>query len=211
MVREQGGRPHRMTVWCLLLGQDGEAWRGMSREKQRAALQPYVLEGESIRFSTNTGEAFIVPDGVGGMGRSDVAEFSLDELKAAQVARSHWANAQQKMERSAYQRGYAEASIDMAPRYVELERLVLDRALAPDASAQERRLAMAAWKDWKDRHMGKPVAPTEDVTARASEVSEWIAAEAPSVLPLSASWTVEGVAEEQRRLLEAGELVGDEG
>lgn len=210
MVREQGGRPHRMTVWCLLLDQPEDAWRGMSREKQRVALQPYVLEGESIRFSTNTGEAFIVPDGVGGMGRSEFAEFTLDELKAAQLAKSHWANAQQKMERTAYQRGYAEATIDMAPRYVELERLVLDRALAPDASAQERRMAMAAWKDWKDRHMGKPVAPTEDVTAKPSEIADWIASERPSTLPLSASWTIESVAEEQRLLLEAGELASDE-
>lgn len=195
---------------CLLAGREEEAWRSMSRDQQRKALEPFVVEGESIRFSTTSGEAFIIPDATGGMGRSDVAEFSLDELKAQAAAAAHWANAKQKLTRQAYQEAYAQASIDFGARYVELEHQVLDRALAPNASVQEVKLAMAAFKDWKDRHMGKPVAPTEDVTAKPSEIGEWIASEAPSVLPLSAEWTVETVAEEQRRELEAGTLGGEQ-
>lgn len=204
----QGGRPHRMTVMCLLAGREAEAWREMSREQQVVALRPFVLEGESIRFSSQTGEGFIVPDATGGMGQGDASSFSLDELKAAAAARAHWVDVSKKLERSAYQRAYAQASLDMAPRYVELENQVLDRALAADSTPAERRMAMAAWKDWKDRHMGKPVAPTEDVTAKPSEIGEWIALEAPEVLPLSAGWTVESVAEEQRKQLEAGTLDG---
>ena len=180
----------------------------MSREQQEVALRPFVLEGESVRFSSRTGEGFIVPDATGGMGRSEASEFSLGELRAAAAARAHWANVKARMTREAFQEAYAQATLDMAPRYVELEHQVLDRALAPDSTAAERRMAMAAFRDWKDRHMGKPVAPVEDVTAKASEVAEWIALEAPEVLPLSAGWTVEGVAEEQRRELEAGTLEG---
>lgn len=207
-VRDQGGRPHRMTVFCLLLDMPGDAWRGMSREEQEAKLRPFMLEDERIHWS-NDDEAFIVP--VSAVREPNPnSSMSLSELQAAQLARSHWANAAQKLERSAYQRGYAEATIDMAPRYVELERLVLDRALDPKATTAERKMAMAAFKDWKDRHMGKPVAPTEDVTAKPSEISDWIASEPPSVLPLSASWTVESVAEDQRRELEAGTLAVEE-
>jgi hypothetical protein len=178
----------------------------MSREQQSQRLKPFVVEGESIRFATSTGEAFIVPVATGGMGQTDASGMSLDELQAAAAARAHWSEVRSKLTRVAYQEAYAQATMDLAPRYVELETKVLDRALAVDSTAQERRLAMAAFKDWKDRHMGKPVAPTEDVTTKPSEIADWIASEAPSVLPLSASWTVEGVAEEQRLELEAGTL-----
>lgn len=205
MVKEAGGRPHRMMVVCLLAGREADAWRRMSRAQQEVALKPFVLEGERLHWSRE-GEGFIVSEEKGGMGQSEFSSFSLDELKAMAAAKAHWSKVKQGLSRQAYQEAYAQATLDMAPRYVELERKVLDRGLAPDASAQERRLAMAAWKDWKDRHMGRPVAPVEDVTTKGSEVADWIAAEAPSVLPLSAGWTVESVAEEQQALLEAGEL-----
>ncbi len=209
MFEEQGGRPHRTMVLCLLAGEGEDAWRGRGRAWQEKAMSPFLLEGEYLRFSRD-GEAFIVV-GDGLKVSSGAAGASLDELKAARAARAHWADVRGKLTREAYAQAYAQASLDFGQRYVELEHLVLERALKPGASAQEVRLAMNAFKDWKDRHMGKPVAPTEDVTARPSEISDFVAVEAPSVLPLSASWTVESVAEEQRLLLEAGGLDGGEG
>lgn len=208
-VQEQGGRPHRMTVFCLLLDMEAEAWRGMSRQVQEQRLLPFVLEGESIRFAPSTGEAFIVPDATGGMGQGDSHDMTLDELQAARVAQAHWSQVKQKLTAAAFQEAYTMATLDMAPRYVELENLVIDKALAPDATVAERRMAMSAWKDFKDRHMGKAVARVEDVTTKGSDVADWIASEPPSTLPLSASWTVESVAMEQQKLLEAGELKGD--
>ena len=205
-VEEQGGRPHRMTVMCLLVDKPGDAWRGMSHDQQRAALQPFVLEDECVRFS-NEGEAYIQPLG---RGQGEGSALTVDEARAAARAAAHWAGVAGKLKRSAYQEAYAAATAHLAGKYVMLEEAVLEKALASDASPAERRMALAMAKDWKDRHMGKPVAPTEDVSAGGgSEVSEWIAAEAPAVLPLSAGWTVESVAEEQRRMLEAGEIVGD--
>lgn len=207
-VQEQGGRPHRMTVWCLLVGLEADAWRHMSREQQVQRLERFVEEGERIHWS-NDGEASIVPIALGGMGQGDSHDLTLDELQAARVLAAHWSQVKQKLTAAAFQEAYTMATLDMAPRYVELENLVIDRALAEDATVAERRMAMSAWKDFKDRHMGKAVARVEDVTTKGSDVSDWIASEAPSVLPLSASWTPESVAEEQRLLLEAGELEGD--
>lgn len=210
-VQEQGGRPHRMTVYCLLLGQDGDAWKAMTREQQERALTPFLADGEYVRIMPSNGEAFIVSgDPKPNNGRTAASDFTLDELKAAAQARAHWAGVSAKMRREAYAEAYAQATLDMAPKYVELERKVLDRGLADDATPAERRMAMAAWKEWKHQHMGKPVAPTEDVTTRPSEIAEWMSSEAPKHLPLSADWTVESVAKEQLLELEAGTLEGGE-
>lgn len=209
MVVKQGGRPHRMMVWCLLLGLSPDAWRGMSREEQREKLLPFVMEGEVIRFTQQSGEGFIVPETTGGMGRSDVSDRSLDSLQMEAATRRSFERALGTMQRSAYQQAYAEATSDLAIMYVELERKVLMTALAEDASPAERKMAMAAWKDWKDRHMGKPVAPVEDVTTSATDIRTLMASAAPA-LPASSSWTVEQVAEEARRELEAGSFDGTE-
>lgn len=208
-VAEQGGRPHRMTVWCLLVGLDERAWSTMTRERQEERLRPFMVEGERIHWSGD-GEAFIVPIASGGMGQGEDHDLSLDELKSARLARAHWSQVAQKLTAAAFQEAYTMATLDMAPKYVALENLVLDRAMADDATPAERRMGMSAWKDFKDRHMGKAVARIEDVSTKGSDIADWIAQEPPSTLPLSASWTVESVGEDQRLALEAGEIVGDE-
>lgn len=208
-VAEQGGRPHRMTVWCLLVGLEERAWARMSREVQMERLGKFMVEGERFHWS-NDGEAFLVPEATGGMGQGDSHDMTLDELQAARMAAAHWSTVKNKLTAAAFQEAYVMATLDMAPKYVQLENVVLDRAMAEDASPAERRMGMSAWKDFKDRHMGKAVARVEDVTSKGSDVSDWIASEPPSTLPLSASWTVESVGEDQRLALEAGEIAGDE-
>lgn len=209
-VQRFGGRPHRASILALILGLDEDAWREWGREGQEQRLARFVLEGEHIRFAKQTGEAFIVSDAMGGMGRSESADRSIDELKAEKAALAVWTEAENKIRRDATQKAYAQATIAMAPEYVKLEQLVLEKALDPKATPADRRMAMAAWKDWKDRHMGKAVAPTEDVTQNQSNIREWMSREQPSVLPLSAGWTMESVAEDQLRELEAGTLEGAE-
>ncbi len=212
MVREHGGRPHRMLVWCLLLDLGEGDVRGFSHDEQREKLAPFVLEGEDIRFSSSLGEAFIVPRVTGGMGPGGVASSrSLESLQAEQSVKRSFSKALDRMQRSAFQEAYTHATADMVGKYVELEHLVLEKALDPDASPADRKMAMKAWESWKDRHMGKAVTPTEDVTVKSSDIRELMASAAPPALPASAEWTVESVAEEERRALEAGVLGGSDG
>lgn len=205
-IEREGGRPLRMSVWCLSLERPERDWEGMSREEQERHLEPFVMEGERFHYS-NEGELFIVPEATGGRERSLVAGQPLEELKLEKAQRGMFADAVSKMERKAFQDGFVTAMQEQLPLYVELETKVLSRALKPNATVQEQRLAMQAWKDMKDRLMGKPVAPVEDVTQRPSDISAFLASAPPAVLPLSASWTPESVAEEQRQALEAGTLV----
>lgn len=213
MVRENGGRPHRSSVLALLLDLPVDGWKVWDRQTQTDRLMPFVLEGESIRFATQDDEAFIVPDAVGrvdSIEQSASADLSLDEVKAQAAARAHWEEMWAKHDRQSAARGYVQATAHMAPMFVELEEKILSSALGEDASEQQMRLALQLTKDWKDRVMGKAVAPTEDVTQRPSDVKAWMSTQAPKQLPVSSLWTEESIAQDQLRELEAGTLAEGE-
>lgn len=208
MVVRAGGRPDRMLVWCLVQGVESPgSWGEFPRVEQERALLPFVRDGERM-VAANDGEVFIVPEATGGRGQSEASGKALVVLQEEAAARRAFARAEGSLLREEFQKGYAAATVHMAGEYVRLEQDILAKALAEDASDAERRLAFAAYRDWKDRNMGKPVAAVEDVTAKQTDVRLLMASSRP-VLPASSTWSVESVAEDARRELEAGSIEGE--
>ena len=123
--------------------------------------------------------------------------------------------------REAMARGYAEATARFAREVVELEEQLIAAGLEqvvkgadgeelvvrPDVA--DRRLAFQVVKDWKDRTMGKAVAQLEITggggAGEGSVVQRLAAKGALPVAPLSAEWTIEGVAADERAAIEAAE------
>lgn len=204
------GRPTRLAHITLVHGFEEDAWKAWSQEDREAALLPFVGEGERIHWS-NDGEGFIVDERLGGQGAGTAASSkSLEQLQEQARVNRLFAQARQSGMREGYQQGYAAATVDFASLYVQLEERVIEKALAPDATEADRRLGLKAMTNWQDRMMGKPVAAVEDVTQRVTPARQLMRSGKARVLPASAGWKVEDVAEQSRRELEAGSIEVDD-
>ena len=202
---ERDGRPVRLMTICLLQDEKADAWTAWSQEQKAEKLAPHMVDGEYIKWD-QWGEGHIVPLATGGRPRSDVAHRELAVLQKEAKDRKVFEKAVEKRSREVAAMAYAQAVAPLLPVVVQLEEMVVRLGLDGEASEGDRRLAIAAAKDIKDRIMGKATQAIE-VTRDEGLSPARRALEGVVVRPASADVLVEQVADEHAGLLEAGDVV----
>lgn len=211
LVRD--GRPLRMRTLCVMLGQDAEVWRQLSKDEQQQALAPFMdEEREAFRFS-NAGELFIIDAALGHapVEQSEVSGVSLERIQSTRATERAMEKFHSKLSREAFAQGFAAATRHLVPMLVELDERMISEALDEDATDAAKDRGVRVAKELKDRLGGRAVQGVEDVgTDGERDIRKFVASRRPSVMPASAGISIEDVGRETQRQLEAGELVIDD-
>lgn len=194
-----------MRTLCVLAGHERDAWRGVSRADQEEALAPWFDETKHRWLWSNAGELFIVDRELGGMPDGEGTGVELERLQAARAAERQLERLMGSVERAAVARTVAAMSLHLAPQVVALQEAMIGEGLDPAASDAAKDRAVRVGKDVLDRLGGRAVQGTEDVgQADGDTVRAYVASRQPSVLPVSATVTVEQAGDIAMRELEAG-------